>query len=152
MSYKIIFISSLLASIAAGILDVFVAAALSRAPASRVLQTIASGVLGEASYNGGSRSIVLGLGLQIAMSFVIALLFNIAFAHLADIRRSPLLFGAAYGVVIFLVMNFVVVPLSRSYPKQQWDVKSVVAVLIVMVLFAEIISLIAMAFGGKNEP
>lgn len=152
MSYKIIFISSLLASVAAGIPDVYVAAVLSRAPAGRVLQTIASGVFGEASYSGGLRSIVWGIALQIAMSFVIALIFNIAFSYGIGIRRSPLLFGALYGIVIFVVMNFVVVPLSRSYPKQQWNLKSVIVMLVVMVLFAEIISLIAMGFKSKFEP
>jgi ABC-type xylose transport system permease subunit len=54
-----LFISALLASVAAGIPDVFVAAALSRAPPGRILQTIASGVLGEASYKGGSTSMAL---------------------------------------------------------------------------------------------
>jgi hypothetical protein len=49
-------------------------------------------------------------------------------------------------------MSFVVVPLSLSYPKQQWDLKSVIAMLIVVVPFAETISLIAMAFTGKIEP
>jgi hypothetical protein len=70
----------------------------------------------------------------------------------ADIRRSPLMSGALYGVVIFVVMNFVVVPLSRANPKPQWDLKSVVAMLIVMVLFGEIISFIAAAFAGRASP
>ena len=144
-----LFIPALLASVAAGIPDVFVAAALSRAPPGRILQTIASGVLGEASYVGGSTSMALGLGLQIAMSFVIALIYNFAFSYVADIRRSPLIFGALYGVVIFVVMNFVVVPLSRAHPQPQWDLKSVVAMLIVMVLFGEIISFIAAAFAQR---
>jgi uncharacterized membrane protein YagU involved in acid resistance len=137
--------AALLASVAAGIPDVFVAALLSRAPPGRVLQTIASGILGKASYSMGSTSIVLGLGLQIAMSFVIALIYGVAFFHTPTIRSSPLIFGALYGVVIFVGMNFVVVPLSRAHPKFQWDVKSVVAMTIVMVLFAEVIALIAMA-------
>lgn len=145
-----LFMSALLASVAAGIPDVFVASALSRAPVGRVLQTIASGLLGEASYTGGSTSMALGLGLQIAMSFLIALIYNIAFAYVAGIRSNSLIFGALYGVVLFVVMNFVVVPLSRAYPKPQWDLKSVVAMLIVMVLFAEIISLIAAAFGKRG--
>jgi uncharacterized membrane protein YagU involved in acid resistance len=144
-----LFISAFLASIAAGIPDVFVAAALSRSPPGRVLQIIASGLLGEASYTRGSASMALGLGLQIAMSFVIALIYNIAFSYVAGIRGSPLMFGALYGVVIFVVMNFVVVPLSRAHPKPHWDLEAVIAMLIVMVLFAEIISLIATAFGQR---
>jgi uncharacterized membrane protein YagU involved in acid resistance len=142
-------LSSFLASIAAGIPDVFAAAALSRAPTGRVLQMIASGVLGEASYTRGAFSMALGLGLQIAMSFVIALIYNIAFARQEGIRQNPLLCAALYGVVIFIVMNFVVVPLSRAHPKHRWDLKSVIAMLIVMILFAEIIALIAMSLAHR---
>jgi uncharacterized membrane protein YagU involved in acid resistance len=127
-----------------------VAALLARVPPGRVLQMIASGILGEASYQGGSTSIVLGSVLQIAISFVIALIYNIAFAKVADIRSHPLTFGALYGVAIFIVMNFVVVPLSRAYPKPHWNLKSVVAMTIVMIVFAEIISLIAMAVGKRT--
>jgi hypothetical protein len=144
-----LFISALLASIAAGIPDVFAAAALSRSRPGRVLQIIASGLLGEASYTRGSASMALGLGLQIAMSFVIALIYNIAVSYVAGIGSSPLMFGALYGIVIFVVMNFVVVPLSRAYPKPQRDLKAVAAMLIVMVLFAEIIAFIAAAVGQR---
>lgn len=140
--------SAFLASVAAGIPDVFVAAALSRASFGRVLQTIASGVLGEASYTGGTASMALGLGLQIAMSFVIALIYNIASSHVTGVSGSPLIFGALYGIVIFVVMNFVVVPLSRAQ-RHHWDLKSVVVMLIIMVLFGEIISLIAAAFAER---
>lgn len=145
-----IFVSALLASLAAGVPDVYVAALLARVSPGRVLQTIASGVLGETSYQGGSTSMALGLGLQIVISFVIALIYNIAFAQVADIRSRPLMFGALYGVVIFIVMNFVVVPLSRAHTNHDWDVKSAVAMTIVMILFAEIISLIAMAVGQRT--
>jgi uncharacterized membrane protein YagU involved in acid resistance len=140
-----LFVSALLASFAAGVPDVFVAALLARIPPGKVLQMIGSGILGEASYQGGSTSIRLGLLLQIAISFVIALVYNIAFAKIPDIRSHPLTFGALYGVAIFIVMNFVVVPLSRAYPKPHLDLKSVVAMTVVMIVFAEIISLIAMA-------
>jgi uncharacterized membrane protein YagU involved in acid resistance len=141
-------ISALLASIVAGIPDVFVAAALSRAAPGKVLQMIASGILGKDSYRGGSKTMIFGLVLQVAMSFVIALIYNIACSQFADIRRNPLIFGAMYGVLIFVVMNFVVVPLSRAHPKHRWDAKSFVAMLIVMVLFGEIISFIAAVFSA----
>jgi hypothetical protein len=136
-------VSASLASVAAGIPDVFVASAVSRAPLGKVLQMIASGVLGEGSYRGGWGSIALGLSLQVAMSFVIALVYNIAFSDLPDIRRSPMISGALYGVVIFVSMNFFVVPLSRAFPKTQWDLKTIVAMLIIMILFGEVISFIA---------
>jgi uncharacterized membrane protein YagU involved in acid resistance len=142
-----ILLSALLASVFAGIPDIFAAAALVRQPPNRILQTVASGLLGRASYQGGWTTAALGLTLQVAMSLVIALVYNLAVAQAAVIRDSPLLFGALYGVVVYVVMNFVVVPLSRAHPKPRWTPASVIAMLIVMVVYAEIISLIAAALG-----
>ena len=144
---KPILLSALLASVFAGIPDIFAAAALVRQPPNRILQTVASGLLGEASYQGGRRTAALGLALQVAMSLVIALVYNLAVAQAAVIRASPLMFGALYGVVVYVVMNFVVVPLSRAHPKPRWTPPSVIAMLVVMVVYAEIISLIAAALG-----
>ena len=136
-------LSASMASIAAGVPDIFAASLLSGASPGRILQLVASGLLGEASYEKGRASIVLGLVLQIAMSFVIALIYNMAFSRAAVVRVSPLLFGALYGGLVFVVMNFVVVPLSRAHPKPRWELKTVIAMLIVMVLFGEIIAFIA---------
>lgn len=142
-----ILLSALLASVFAGVSDIFAASALVRQPPNRILQTVASGVLGRASYEGGGTTAALGLALQVAMSFMIALAYNLAAAKVPVIRDSPLLYGALYGVVVYVVMNFVVVPLSRAYPKPQWTPQSVIAMLIVMVAYAEIIALIAAALG-----
>jgi uncharacterized membrane protein YagU involved in acid resistance len=144
---KQIVLSALPASVFAGVPDIFAAAALVRQPPNRILQTVASGLLGRASYQGGWTTVALGLALQVAMSFVIALVYNLAVAQAAVIRDSPLMFGALYGVVVYVVMNFVVVPLSRAHPKPRWTPQSVIAMLIVMVVYAEIISLIAAALG-----
>jgi len=91
----------------------------------------------------------LGLGLQITMSFVIALVYNMASSYVPEIGRGPLMFGALYGAVIFVVMNFVVVPLSRAHPKPHWDLKAGSAMLIVSVLFAEVISFISAALAAR---
>jgi len=39
------------------------------------------------------------------------------------------------------------VPLSRAHPKPRWTPPSVIAMLFVMIIYAEIISLIAAALG-----
>jgi uncharacterized membrane protein YagU involved in acid resistance len=148
-----VFLSAFLAALAAGIPDIYVAAVLSRSTPAKVLQGIASGVLGAESY-GASNSASLGLGLQIAMSFLIALIYNViiytvAVGQIQGIRHKALVFGAVYGFVIFFVMNFVVVPLSRAEPKFHWDLKAFIAMLVVMVLFGEVISLIGAAVANR---
>jgi hypothetical protein len=143
-----VILSALVAAFAAGIPDIFAAAALTRSSPGRILQVVASGVLGKASYEGGRRSMALGLALQVGMSFAIAIIYNLALPlGTVLVSRNPLICGALSGVVIFVVMNFAVVPLSRAHPKPHWALGSFVAMLIVMIFFGEIIALIAAMFG-----
>jgi hypothetical protein len=84
-------------------------------PPERILQTVASGVLGKASFDGGWGSAGLGLALHDAIVIVAAALFHAAARRLDWLREEPVTAGLAYGVAIYGVMNFVVLPLS-AYP------------------------------------
>ncbi|MEP6811223.1 MAG: hypothetical protein ABI992_13345, partial [Chthoniobacterales bacterium] len=83
----------------------------------RVLQSVASGLLGATAFAGGWPTAVLGL----ALHFCIALLWAAGFCFLAT--RWPLLLqkavsaGIVYGFLIFWVMNLVVLPLS-AFPRK----------------------------------
>lgn len=77
-----------------------------------VLQSIAAGLLGNASYEGGNATAALGLALHFFIAFVMALVYVTAAARLLLLTRRPWICGALYGVLLFVVMNFVVVPLS----------------------------------------
>jgi len=83
--------------------------------AQRVLQTVASGVLGKASYDGGAPSAALGLACHYAIVIVAAALFWFVARRWAWLREEPVTAGLAYGLAIYGVMNFVVLPLS-AYP------------------------------------
>jgi len=103
----------------AGMVDIGAAAAINHLPPGVILQAIASGVLGKASFHAGAASMALGLILQLAMSLVIAAVYGVAAARLPVLVRRPLALGALYGVGVFMVMNLVVVPLSAApmHPK-----------------------------------
>jgi len=68
--------------------------------------------LGKASLEGGMRTAALGVVLQWAMSIIIAALYVLASTRLDALRRSWLLFGILYGIPVYFVMEYVVVPLS----------------------------------------
>jgi len=98
----------------------------------KVFQTIAVGVLGKASYDGGVGSALLGAALHLFM----ATLFVAAFTWVAQrnraLLRRPFVMGPAYGVLLYVVMNFVVMPLSRvgaspSFNHLDWITWSVIA-------------------------
>ncbi|HEU5248514.1 MAG TPA: hypothetical protein VFW15_00880 [Thermoanaerobaculia bacterium] len=87
----------------------------------RILQSIASGIMGRSSRDGGLATGALGLFLQFFIAISAAAVFAVASRYLPVLRRRPVLSGIVYGVVIYVVMNFVVVPLSafpypRSFP------------------------------------
>jgi uncharacterized membrane protein YagU involved in acid resistance len=84
-------------------------------PAERLLQTVASGLLGKAAYDGGWPVAALGLVLHYAIVIVAAALFYAVARRRAWLREEPVTAGLAYGVAIYLFMNFVVLPLS-AYP------------------------------------
>jgi hypothetical protein len=83
--------------------------------AERILQTVASGLLGKASYEGGAQSAALGLACHYAIVIAAAALFFAVARRWTWLQREPVTAGLAYGVAIYGVMNFVVLPLS-AYP------------------------------------
>ncbi|HJT98011.1 MAG TPA: hypothetical protein VJ696_06815, partial [Rhodanobacteraceae bacterium] len=99
----------------AGTLDIIYAitySAIRGVPAMRILQSVASGLLGQAAYEGGAPTAVLGLCLHFAMALLIAAIFYLASRRLAFLTQHAVVSGLAYGVVVYLVMNFAVIPLS----------------------------------------
>lgn len=87
---------------------------------TRILRSVASGVLGAASRESGIPGAMLGLGLHFAIALGVAAVFWFASAWWRALRRHAVASGLLYGVVVYFVMNWLVVPLSaapsRGYP------------------------------------
>jgi hypothetical protein len=77
-----------------------------------VFQSIASGALGRRAFEAGTYSVLLGIGAHTLISLVSAALFTIAALRWNWLRRHAVLSGSAYGILAFLVMSFIVLPLS----------------------------------------
>jgi len=103
---------------AAGTLDMLYACVFwglrSDVPALRIFQSVAAGLLGEAAFEGGAATAALGLGLHyfIATSMSVTYYFVAGRWHL--LQRRPLLCGAGYGLLLYAIMNYLVVPLSAA--------------------------------------
>ena len=78
----------------------------------RVLQAIASGLLGRQAFAGGTGSAILGLGLHVVIAFGAAAIYAVASLRLPILLARPLLCGPIYGLAVYAVMQFVVLPLS----------------------------------------
>ena len=86
--------------------------------------------------------------LQWVMSIIIAGVFTLAAARIPSLARRWVLNGALYGVVVFIVMNFVVVPLSVAPIKPGWALSamSVAKNLVAMLVFGWIVAYAASRF------
>ena len=132
----------LLGGFVAGTIDIGAATLISRKhDAVLILHAIASGLIGlEASLGGGFATALLGLVLQWAMSLIIAAVFVVAAGYLPVLRRFWLVAGLAYGIAIFFVMNYAVVPLSALHQFPQFTVRSFTLNMIAMLVFGTIVA------------
>lgn len=96
------------------LLDAFVFFGLRGVQPHRILQGIAGGLLGPASFQGGSATVALGLVLHFFIAFCIVATYLTASRRWPVLVTRPLLYGALYGVSAYLVMSRVVVPLSGA--------------------------------------
>ena len=78
----------------------------------RVMQSIASGLLGASSYTGGAQTAVLGVALHFLIATVATAVFYVAARTLRFLLEHAIIAGLLYGVAVYLFMNFVVLPLS----------------------------------------
>lgn len=86
-------------------------------PATRVLQSVASGLLGAPAFNGGLATAALGLALHFVIAFSAATIFYIAARAIPILTRRAVLSGILYGLAIYAAMNLVVLPLS-AFPRK----------------------------------
>jgi hypothetical protein len=86
-------------------------------PAIRVLQSVAGGLLGKAAYDGGIGTAALGLLLHFSIAFSWAAIFYGGSRRIPFLTRRPAVAGPLFGIVIYLVMYFAVIPLS-AYPRK----------------------------------
>lgn len=87
-----------------------------------ILQSIGSGWLGGSAYAMGWSSAGLGLASHILILCVASFLYVYQISRLSYVTKHPWTAGAVYGLVIFVAMNFVVVPLSAAVasPPHGW--------------------------------
>jgi hypothetical protein len=100
---------------AAGVLDIlyaFVMANLRGNSGVRILLAIASGVLGKDAYQGGAAIHVLGLALHFAILQVAAAIYFVAARNVQLLRQHYVIGGLVFGILVYLTMNFLVLPLS----------------------------------------
>ena len=82
-----------------------------------LFQYIASAVFEKAAFTGGFRMVLMGVLLHflIAMTFT-AIYFGL-YSYIPWLEFHPLAAAAGYGLLVWVIMNLGVVPLSRAAPR-----------------------------------
>jgi hypothetical protein len=80
----------------------------------RLLQSIAAGLLGPSTYNGGTATALLGLLCHFVIAFSAAAVFVSASRLAPFLVRHAVLTGVLYGIAVYFFMSRVVVPLSAA--------------------------------------
>jgi hypothetical protein len=82
----------------------------------RVLQSVASGLLGDASFTGGWPTASLGFLLQYFIATSMAVTYYLFARRWTELAQRPGTFGPLYGLLLYFIMNYIVVPLSAANP------------------------------------
>jgi hypothetical protein len=80
----------------------------------RIFQSIAAGAQGRAAFQGGWASAVLGIGFHFVIAFVIVTAAALIARRFPAWTSHPIAFGIVYGMTVYVVMNYVVIPLSAT--------------------------------------
>lgn len=109
-----------LGGLAAGVLDIIYAFIIYGplsfgVPPMRILQSIVAGFIGrDASRAGEWTTAMLGLATHFLLATIIAAIFVLASNVIGTLKTRPILWGFLYGLVAYVMMNYVVTTLSAA--------------------------------------
>ena len=95
-------------------------------PPMRIFQSVAAGLLGPKSFQGGMKTAILGGVLHFFIAFSWAAIYYIASRRLTFMVENAVISGLLYGELVWLVMNCVVIPLSALHHGPRFDTASII--------------------------
>lgn len=115
-----IVLAILLGGLAAGVLDI-VYAFIIYGPLSygispeQVLHSVAAGWIGrDAARAGGLETAAVGLASHMLIATLMAAVYVLLATRISALTKQALLWGFVYGLLLYVAMNYVVVPLSAA--------------------------------------
>jgi uncharacterized membrane protein YagU involved in acid resistance len=110
----------LLAGLVAGILDISDALIFfyvhSHVPPLRLFQGIAAGLIGKSAFSDGLGAAALGLLMHFCIATFWAAVFVIVARSLPVLRRRAAAAGVVYGLIVYAIMNYLVLPHTHAHP------------------------------------
>jgi hypothetical protein len=145
----------ILAWLVAGCLDISSALAICYfrgVTFTRGLQGVAIGLIGrEEALKGGAATAALGLALHFLIMLLVVLVFFGASRVIPFLIRHPVISGIIYGPLVYFVMYWVVVPLSRIGLRPHTLSNDSLAIAIHICLICLPIALIVSRYSARRQ-
>jgi len=110
-----------LTGLLAGILDAIAAVLLFMTRGNKdprlLFRYIASAAYGKDAFTKGSYMVYRGLLFHFIIAMTWVTIYFILFAHLSWLTSHPLPAAIGYGILVWVLMNFIIVPASKAAPR-----------------------------------
>jgi len=108
-----------------------------------IFKFIASGVFGADAFKGGTEMVVAGIVFHYLIAYLFATAFYLLYPFSFSLFKNKYVVANVYGGVTWLVMNMVVVPLSKIGPHDFKAVDVIKALLVLIICVGLPVALIA---------
>lgn len=116
------------------------------------MQSVASGLLGAAAYTGGATTAALGVASHYFIATLWSAVFYLASRKLRFLTENSIAAGLLYGVVVYVIMNFVVIPLSAVPPRPAPSLSGrIIGLLVIIFCIGVPIALIVRRFSEDGR-
>jgi Family of unknown function (DUF6263) len=121
-----------------------------RQPA-RIFRFIASGVFGKAALGGGAGMVAWGLLFHYGITLLFTLAFFLTYSRIGSLGRHRYAAGILYGLAVWIIMNLLIVPLSRTPKFPFHPPQALIGALILVLAVGLPISLLAHRLLGPRK-
>jgi len=108
-----------------------------------IFKFIASGVFGEEAFKGGIEMVVAGLVFHYLIAYLFSTAFYLLYPFSFSVLKNKYIVANVYGGLTWLVMNMIVVPLSKIGPHSFNALAAIIAVLTLIICVGLPVALIA---------
>ena len=82
---------------------------------TQLFHGISSGLFGDTIIDSENTMAIIGLLLHYFIAFCFATAYFLMYPHLPFLKRNAFINGLLYGIIVWIIMNLVVVPLSHAH-------------------------------------
>jgi hypothetical protein len=142
----------LIIGLIAGTLDIITALILAKGNPLRMGQFIASGAIGrDAAFAGGLGTSLLGYFFHYFIAYTWTTLFFLLYPKVKLLQKNKIIVGLVYGILVWIVMNRVVLPLSQI-PQRPFNLtQALIGMTVLMVMIGLPVSVLTHRYySGKQ--